>query len=239
VYISDDVVLNKHTGVTMKIFYSFLIVLNAIAVSFSAQQQKKSFGIKFGPYFSTIRYSVKSDNDNQIHTFDTKANPSVSFNLYLPQTKTIVHSLALHYYQNSGKEYLSNSWLSLSSFSRTIKLQYLGMGYNFKANLPIEPVIPYFIGGITFDFLTNYEWKGNFGNDEIYRIDDEDINHFTARAILGGGVEYSFDRVSVLLEYCFSYNLIPFYSWKSDNGSTRYNYTAYGSTFNFGVKIPF
>jgi hypothetical protein len=239
VYISDDVVLISSTGVTMRIFYSFLIVLNAIAVSFSAQQSQKSFGIKLGPYFSTIRYSVKSDNDKEIHTFDTKANPSVSFNLDLPQNKTIVHSLALHYYQNSGKEYLSNSWLSLGSFSRTITLQYLGMGYTFKANLPLDPVTPYFIGSITLDFLVDYEWKGNIGNNEIYQINDDEINHFTSRTILGGGAEYSFDRVSVLLEYGFSYNLIPFYSLKSDDGSTRYNYTAYGSIISFGIKIPF
>jgi hypothetical protein len=223
----------------MKYFYSLLIVFSTIFVSHSAQHQKKSIGIKIGPYFSTIRYSVKSDNNQEIHTFDTKANPSVSFNLDLPQNRTIVHSLSFHYYQNSGKEILSNSWLLFSSVSRSISLQYLGMGYTFKANLPLDPVTPYFIGGITFDFLVDYEWKGNLGNNEIYQIDDDEINHFTARTILGGGVEYSFDRVSVLLEYGFSYNLVPFYSYKSDNESIKYNYTAYGSIVSFGVKIPF
>ncbi|HEX2959543.1 MAG TPA: hypothetical protein VHO70_22095 [Chitinispirillaceae bacterium] len=224
----------------MKVFYPLLIILSVITVSFSDQQQKKSLGIKIGPYFSTIRYFVKDDGDKETHTFETKTSPSVSFCFELPQNRTIVHSFALNYYKNSGKETIS---IPFYSQSYTVSLQYLGLGYNFKANAHFDRITPYFLGGLMFDFLVSFDRDGYYSPfnpvNKIYPIDDDDVDPFTARAILGGGVEYNFDRVSVLLEYGFSYNLIPFYSWKNDDESVRYNYTAYGSTLSFGVKIPF
>lgn len=217
----------------MKLFYSILIVLSTIVVSFSAQQQKKSLGIKIGPYFSTIRYYEKSNNDSKTSTFETGTSPAVSFFLDLPFNKTITHSFAMSYYQNRGEE--TNSLLFFSR-TRTVALQYLGMGYTFKANAQFERFTPYLAAGITFDFLVSYSQDGF---NDLYQIKEDDVDHFTARAILGGGVEYNFDRVSVLLEYGFSYNLIPFYSYKNDDIPLKYNYTAYGSTLSFGVKIPF
>jgi hypothetical protein len=217
----------------MKIFYSIVIVLTFIAVSFSAQQQKKSLGIKIGPYFSTIRYYAKTDNDSKTTTFETGTSPAVSFYLDLPHNKTITHSFALSYYQNRGEE--TNSVFFLSR-TRTIALQYLGMGYTFKANAQFERFTPFLAAGLTFDFLLNYNREGF---NDVFAIQEDDVDHFSARFILGGGVEYSFDRVSILMEYGFSYNLIPFYSYKNDDLPLKYNYTAYGSTLSFGVKIPF
>jgi hypothetical protein len=217
----------------MKFFYAIVIVLSFIAVSFSGQQQKKSLGIKIGPYFSTIRYYVKSNDESETYTFETGTSPAVSFYLDLPHNKTITHSFAMSYYQNRGEE--ENS-LFIFSRTRSVALQYLGMGYTFKANAQLDRITPYLAAGITFDILVNYDQDGF---NDVYQIKKDDVDPFTARAILGGGVEYSFDKVSVLIEYNFSYNLIPFYSWKNDNETLRYNYTVYGSIFSFGAKIPF
>ncbi len=217
----------------MKFFNAIVIVLSFIAVSHSAQQQKKSLGIKIGPYFSTIRYYVKANDDSETHTFETGTSPALSFYIDLPHNKAITHSFAVSYYQNRGEEV---NTIFIISRSRTVSLQYLGLGYTFKANAHFDRVTPYLAAGISFDFLVNYDQDGF---NDIYQIKKDDVDPFTARAILGGGVEYSFDRVSVLMEYGFSYNLIPFYSWKNKDETLRYNYTAYGSTLSFGVKIPF
>lgn len=217
----------------MRSLYAMIIVFSFIAATFSAQQQKKSLGIKIGPYFSTIRYYEKTDDNSDIHTFETGTSPAISFYLDLPHNKTITHSFAMSYYQNRGEE--ENS-LFIFTRSRTVALQYLGLGYTFKANAHFDRITPYLAAGISFDFLVNYDQDGY---NDLYQIKKDDVDPFTARAILGGGVEYSFDRFAILMEYGFSYNLIPFYSWKSNDDSFRYNYTAYGSILSFGVKLPF
>jgi hypothetical protein len=103
----------------------------------------------------------------------------------------------------------------------------------------VQRFTPYFACGVSFDILTDYDIVNTFMAN-LYRIyDNEDIDHFTARAIICLGAEYNLDKISLLLEYGFSYNLIPFYTWKNRDESFRYNYTCYGHSINLGVKVPF
>jgi hypothetical protein len=215
----------------MRIVLIFLSILN-IAIIVNANP-KRSLGLKIGPYISTIRYFEKSDNNgSSTHSFEPKSNLTTSFFLDLPQNNTIVHSFLLNYYQSSGEE---SNYLS----SQSISLRYIGLAYNFKAIVNVQRFTPYFACGVSFDILTDYDIVNTFLVN-LYRVyNDDDIDHFTARAIICLGTEYNLDKISLLLEYGFSYNLIPFLTWKNHDESFRYNYTCYGHSINFGIKVPF
>lgn len=222
----------------MKIASTLLIAL-AIA-SVSNARPGRSLGIKAGPHISVIRYSVKGDfGDDEVRRFDYQTTPSGTIFLDLSFSKNITHSFLMNYYQNSGKEQVAIPFLFFSRASRTINLQYLGLGYNFKATLPIEKFTPYLAGGFSFDFLLDYEWKGvlELGGEGFYLIERDDIDKFSAQAIICIGTEYKLEKVALLMEYGFSYNIIPFYTW--ENSNVEYRYTSYGHTIHFGVKIPF
>jgi hypothetical protein len=224
----------------MRVFLIVLFVLSTVTMA--EARPKRSLGIKTGPHFSTIRYSVENDEDTDVHTFDYETTPSIAFFLDLQFNKNITHSFLMHYYQNYGSESVSIPLLFYARASRSIKLQYIGGGYNFKATLPVEKFIPYFAAGISFDFLMDNEIHGalGIGGENVYNdTEDDEIDKFTAQAIILMGVEYNLEKVSLLLEYGFSYNLIPFYTWENDNKTVKYSYTSFGHTISFGVKIPF
>ncbi len=97
-----------------------------------------------------------------------------------------------------------------------IDLKYLSLPIFIKFKLPSVAIIPYFLGGLKYDFLLSAKQGGNDIKDNISPID--------LSVMVGGGIEFSFLGKALLIEGRYSYGIKSIY--KEDIGISSHNSVA-------------
>ena len=210
----------------MKIKFTILIV---IIYALSVFANENIIGIKGGlSLYQTNQYFGQGVNSYNIY-FGLRTGASVTIFEEIAENKYLYHGLQLSYYQAGGE----------SHDNYNIVINYIGLGYNFIFKYPLKQFNPYLSAGISVDYLINKKEYSNYNG--IYTVIDppnsEVIQKVNLRPIISIGTEYDLNKFKLLIEYVFSYNLLPYI--KNDPNFTLFDlkYMTNGHIFNVGIKF--
>jgi hypothetical protein len=212
-----------------------------LSISSFCVEDRFSIGIKGGIslYQARITYSPDSEPTSQYLEYKSNVNSNLYFE-YL-QNNNISHSLNLIFYQAGGKLKLDeyNNGQFVGHFWSTIVLNYLSIGYSPIFKIPVKKFIPYLSPGLSIDYLIGKDEYWIIHNNKEYfnGIDIDDFNRMNYRLIISSGIEYGINKIGILCEYAFSYNLLPFISKSKNAENIGIEYTTNGHLINIGMKF--
>jgi hypothetical protein len=226
----------------MKLCLAFIAVAMAISSNFA----DIAIGIKGGLSLYEARFTYEPEGQMTSEYFGLRIGPNVSVFGEIAQNRNLFHSVQLSYYQAGGKASIEYTTALDGNVQKTggtawhdFAINYVGLGYNFIYKFPISALIPYASIGASADYLINIKerinWKGPI--EELHSFDNVTLNRANVRPLISTGIEYKLSKVSLLLEYTFSYNLLPFYQHSAGETNLGVKHTTSGHLINIGCKF--
>jgi hypothetical protein len=217
------------------------LAIIAIAMMISSNYAGVAIGIKGGLSLYEARLTYGSEGETFSNYFGLRIGPSATLFGEIEQNKNLFHNLQLNYYQAGGKgsvDIVNELGVTTGKGWHDLALNYIGLGYNFIYKKPISNIAPYASIGLSVDYLANIKerinWNGSTEN--VNSFEGAKLNRINLRPLISTGLEYKLSRISLLLDYTFSYNLLPFYQHSVDAMNIGANHTTDGHIINIGCK---
>jgi len=222
----------------MKVRFSIVVLIMVVSSNYAGID----LGIKGGLSLYEARSEYGQGGQTTSIYYGYRIGPSVTVFGEIEQNKNLFHSVQINYYQAGGKAKtdITNEFGTITGKGwDDLAINYIGLGYNFGYKLPLSVVVPYASIGFSADYLINIQdhliYNGKTVNFNSY--DGYTLNRINIRPLISAGIQYQLSGITLLLEYVFSYNLLPFYQHAVDAESIGAKHTTSGNMINIGCKF--
>ena len=227
-------ILNIFKGNYMKL--KLLVI--TITLVFSSGYTDIGIGVKGGLSL------YKAHDDRSLNLYNEyRPAPEISIFCELMANKILFHNIMLTYYQAGGKNTIQEmdmyGTLTGVELWNVEKLDYTGIGYGLGLKVKLLNIQPYLSAGVSLDYLINTkeEMSSKKSVLETHVFDDSKFRKVTIRPFISGGIEYKISTISLLAEYTFSYDVLPYYVQEKTETNGGVKYSTFGHFITMGCKI--